>query len=39
MQVRLRESLWSLLIKQTLWFVSFCIKECDVIKWAKLCVC
>ena len=20
-------------------FLSFCIKECDVIKWAKLCVC
>ena len=39
MQVRLRESLWSILVKQTLYFISFCIKECDVNKWAKRCVC
>ena len=24
---------------RTLQFLSFCIKECDVIRWAELCIC
>ena len=39
-QVRLRESLWSILtVGGHFSFLGFCIKECDVNKCVKLYVC